>query len=33
MTNMITAMRSYEANAATVENLKAMFNKALDIGR
>ena len=33
MTNMMTAMRSYEANATTIENLKAMYNKALDIGR
>lgn len=33
MTNMLTTMRSYEANATTVENLKGMFNKALEIGR
>ena len=33
MTNMLTAMRSYEANATTIENLKGMFNKALEIGR
>lgn len=33
MTNMMTAMRSYEANATTIENLKAMYQKALEIGR
>lgn len=33
MTNMMTAMRSYEASATTIENLKTMFNKALEIGR
>ena len=33
MANMITAIRSYEANVATVTSIKTMFNKALDLGR
>ncbi len=33
MTNMITAMRSYEANVQTIQDVKTMFNKALAIGR
>lgn len=33
MTNMITAMRSYEANAQSIQDVKSMFNKALAIGR
>ncbi|WP_449242032.1 flagellar basal body rod protein FlgC [Desulfovibrio sp.] len=33
MTNMITAMRSYEANAQSIQDVKTMFNKALAIGR
>ncbi|EPR44302.1 flagellar basal-body rod protein FlgC [Desulfovibrio sp. X2] len=33
MANMITAMRSYEANAASVEAAKTMYNKALAIGQ
>ena len=33
MAGMITAMRSYEANAASVETVKRMFSKALQIGR
>ena len=33
MANMMTALRSYEANAATITSAKAMFNKALELGR
>ena len=33
MTNMITTMRSYEANVQSIESVKTMFNKALTIGR
>jgi flagellar basal-body rod protein FlgC len=33
MAHMITAMRSYEANAASVESIKSMFSKALQIGQ
>ena len=33
MTNMIQATRSYEANTTTISTIKAMYNKALDIGR
>lgn len=33
MTDMISASRSYEANVQIVNNAKAMFNKALDLGR
>ncbi len=33
MTNMLTAMRSYEANATSIEGIKNMFNKALELGR
>ncbi len=33
MTNMITSMRTYEANTASIEGVKSMFNKALDIGK
>ena len=32
MTDMISASRSYEANAAIIEGSKAMFMRALDIG-
>ena len=32
MTNMITTSRSYEANVASVNNVKSMYNKALTIG-
>ncbi|MCL1958833.1 MAG: flagellar basal body rod protein FlgC [Spirochaetes bacterium] len=32
MTDMISASRSYEANAAIIEGSKSMFQKALDIG-
>ncbi|MDO9630313.1 MAG: flagellar basal body rod protein FlgC, partial [Humidesulfovibrio sp.] len=33
MANMITTMRSYEANVQAIQDTKAMFNKALQIGR
>ncbi|MCL2067452.1 MAG: flagellar basal body rod protein FlgC [Treponema sp.] len=33
MVDMISASRSYEANAAIIEGSKAMFQKALEIGR
>ena len=33
MTNMIQVSRSYEANTTTISTIKAMYNKALDIGR
>lgn len=33
MTNMITAMRGFDANLQTIESVKVMFNKALAIGR
>ncbi|THB70810.1 MAG: flagellar basal body rod protein FlgC [Desulfovibrio sp.] len=33
MTNMLTAMRSYEANVTTIESIKTMFQKALELGR
>jgi flagellar basal-body rod protein FlgC len=33
MANMITTMRSYEANVQAIQDVKAMFNKALQIGR
>ncbi len=33
MANMMTAQRNYEANVSTVETIKAMYNKALEIGR
>jgi flagellar basal-body rod protein FlgC len=33
MANMITTMRSYEANAASISTTKSMFTKALEIGR
>lgn len=33
MTNMITAMRGYEANVQTIQSAKSMFNKALTIGQ
>jgi flagellar basal-body rod protein FlgC len=32
MTDMISASRSYEANATIIEGSKAMFQRALDIG-
>ncbi|MDD4731896.1 MAG: flagellar basal body rod protein FlgC [Desulfovibrio sp.] len=33
MTNMITTMRSYEANAQSIDAVKRMFTKALMIGK
>ncbi len=33
MANLMTAQRNYEANVTTVEALKGMFNKALEIGK
>ncbi|MDR2050867.1 MAG: flagellar basal body rod protein FlgC [Deltaproteobacteria bacterium] len=33
MANLMTAQRGYEANVTTVDTLKAMFNKALEISR
>ena len=33
MTNMLAAMRSYEANVTTISTAKTMFSKALEIGR
>lgn len=33
MTNMLQAMRAYEANVSTITTSKAMFTKALEIGR
>lgn len=33
MTDMITASRSYEANAQVIQSSKQMFQKALEIGR
>lgn len=33
MTDMITASRSYEANAQVIQGARQMFQKALDIGR
>lgn len=33
MANMMTALRTYEANASTITAVKTMFNKALELGR
>lgn len=33
MAHLMTAQRNYEANATTVEAIKGMFNKALEIGK
>lgn len=33
MANLMTAQRNYEANATTVETVKAMYTKALEIGK
>ncbi|MFP5240013.1 MAG: flagellar basal body rod protein FlgC [Acidobacteriota bacterium] len=33
MTNMIQATRSYEAETSTINTIKAMYNKALEINR
>ena len=32
MTNMLTAVRAYEANVASIQSIKGMFNKALELG-
>ncbi len=33
MANLMTAQRNYEANATSVETVKAMYTKALEIGK
>lgn len=33
MANLMSAQRNYEANVTTVEAMKGMFNKALEIGK
>lgn len=33
MTHMLTASRAYEANVTSIQSVKGMFNKALEIGR
>ncbi len=33
MANLMTAQRGYEANVTTVDTIKAMYNKALEINR
>jgi flagellar basal-body rod protein FlgC len=33
MANMMTAMRTYEANVSAITSTKTMFNKALEIGK
>jgi len=33
MTNMLATMRSYEASVASIDSIKNMFNKALELGR
>jgi flagellar basal-body rod protein FlgC len=33
MANLMTAQRGYEANVTTVDTLKSMYNKALEISR
>ncbi|WP_457570945.1 flagellar basal body rod protein FlgC [Desulfovulcanus sp.] len=33
MANLMTAMRTYEANVSAITSAKTMFNKALEIGR
>ncbi|MDR2892765.1 MAG: flagellar basal body rod protein FlgC [Deltaproteobacteria bacterium] len=33
MANLMTAQRGYEANVTSVDTIKAMYNKALEIGR
>ncbi|SHN56523.1 flagellar basal body rod protein FlgC [Desulfovibrio litoralis] len=33
MAHMMTVQRNYEANVATMDTVKAMYNKALEIGR
>lgn len=33
MANMMTAQRGYEANVTTIDTIKSMYNKALEIAR
>lgn len=33
MTNMLTSTRSYEANVTSIQSIKGMWNKALELGR
>lgn len=33
MANMLTALRSYEANLSTISTIKTMLNRAIEIGR
>ncbi len=33
MANLMTAQRGYEANVSTIDAIKTMYNKALEIGR
>ncbi len=33
MANMMTSQRNYEANATTIDTIKGMYTKALEIGR
>ena len=33
MTSLMTAQRGYEANVTSIDTIKAMYNKALEIGR
>jgi len=33
MTNLLTTMRSYEANVSSITAIKSMYNKALELGR
>ena len=33
MTNLLATMRAYEANTTSIETIKGMYNKALEIGR
>ena len=33
MANLMSAQRNYEANVTTVEAIKGMYNKALEIGK
>ena len=33
MANLMTAQRGYEANVTSIDTIKAMYNKALELGR
>lgn len=33
MTNLMTALRTYEANVSTITSVQTMFNRALELGR